>query len=158
MPFLDQIEERQPLVAVVLRDRDDQPQVGLDHRLLCVRIAALDALRELDLLCGGQQRVASGVAEEQLQRVRRRLLDDRLRRRWRRRRLLFAVLVLQNLDAALLELSVDRIRLERVEPQRLENLDEIRVPKRPILLGRLEQLVQLGGRQDVVDFNRSHPD
>ena len=64
----------------------------------------------------------------------------------------------ENLDAALLELAVDRVRLERVELQRLENLDEIRVPKRPILLGRLEQLVQLGGRQDVVDFNRSHPD
>src|SRR5689334_8373425 len=30
-PLLDQVEERQALVAVVLGDRDDEPQVGLDH-------------------------------------------------------------------------------------------------------------------------------
>src|SRR6202012_5165008 len=40
--LLDQIQERQALVAVVLRDRDNQPQVRLDHLLLCVQIAALD--------------------------------------------------------------------------------------------------------------------
>src|SRR4051794_39501779 len=32
--FLDEVEERQALVAVVLGDRDDQSEVGLDHLLL----------------------------------------------------------------------------------------------------------------------------
>ena len=38
--FLDQVEERQALVAVVLRDRDDEAQVRLDHPLLRVAVAA----------------------------------------------------------------------------------------------------------------------
>ena len=50
--LLDQVEERQPLVAVVLGDRDDQPQVRLDHLLLGVERAALDPLGEIDLLLG----------------------------------------------------------------------------------------------------------
>ena len=48
--LLDQVEERQALVAVVLGDRDDEAQVRLDHLLLRVEVAALDALGELDLL------------------------------------------------------------------------------------------------------------
>ena len=65
--FLDQVEERQALVAVVLRDRDDEPQVRLDHPLLGPLVAALDLLRELDLLRRGQQRMAAGLAQEELQ-------------------------------------------------------------------------------------------
>src|SRR4051812_24843988 len=65
--FLNEVEEGETLVAVVLRDRDDEAQVRLDHVLLRVRVAALDALRELDLLRGGQQRVAPGLAQEELQ-------------------------------------------------------------------------------------------
>ena len=76
-PLLDQIEERQPLVPVALRDRDDEAEVRLDHLLLRAVVAALDALRELDLLRGGQQVDLADVLEEQLQRVRREL---RLRR------------------------------------------------------------------------------
>src|ERR671928_61201 len=41
-PLLDQVEERQALVAVVLRDRDDEAEVGLDHPLLRLLVAALD--------------------------------------------------------------------------------------------------------------------
>ena len=48
--FLDQVEERQALVSVVLRDRDDEAQVRLDHVGLRAHVAALDALGELDLL------------------------------------------------------------------------------------------------------------
>src|SRR5690242_4847593 len=44
-PLLDQVEERQPLVAVLLGDRDDEAQVGLDHLLLRAVVAALDPLR-----------------------------------------------------------------------------------------------------------------
>ena len=61
-PLLDQVEEGQPLVAVVLGDRDDEAQVGLDHALLGLPVAALDRLGELDFLGGGQQRVPAGLA------------------------------------------------------------------------------------------------
>ena len=73
-PLLDQVEERQALIAVVLRDRNDQAQVGLDHPLLRLHVAALDLLRELHLLRCGQQRMAPGLAQEELQRVGRRLV------------------------------------------------------------------------------------
>src|SRR3954452_11056107 len=53
--LLDEVQEREPLVAVVLGDRDDQAQVRLDHLLLCVEVAALDALGEVDLLLGGEE-------------------------------------------------------------------------------------------------------
>ena len=72
-PLLDQVEERQALVAVALRDRDDEPQVRLDHLLLRAMVAALDPLRELDLLRGGQQIDLADVLQEELQRVGREL-------------------------------------------------------------------------------------
>src|ERR687884_2275532 len=67
--FLDQVEERQALVAVLLRDRDDEAQVRLDHLLLRAMVAPLDPLRELDLLRGCQQVDLADVLEEELQRV-----------------------------------------------------------------------------------------
>src|SRR5262245_16735147 len=80
--LLDQVQERQALVAVVLRDRDDESQIGLDHVRLGRHIAALDPLRELDLLCGRQQRVAARLAQEELQSIGRRFVRqlDRGRR------------------------------------------------------------------------------
>src|SRR5438132_4948510 len=69
--LLDQVEERETLVAIVLRDRHHEPQVRLDHLLLRVQVAALDPLREIDLLLGGQEADLADVLEEQLQRVRR---------------------------------------------------------------------------------------
>src|SRR5581483_57682 len=65
-PLLDQVEERQALVAVVLGDRDDESQVGLDHLLLGVEVATLDALGQVDLLLRGQQADLADVLEEQL--------------------------------------------------------------------------------------------
>src|SRR5207248_4038676 len=73
-PLLDQIEERQALVAVVLRDRDDEAEVRLDHPLLLLLVAALDPLGELDLLRGRQERMAPRLAQEELERVGRRLV------------------------------------------------------------------------------------
>ena len=100
--------------------------------------------------------MAAGVAQEQLQRVRGRLLHDR--RRWRRGRgLLLLALGLRDLDPALLELAEDGVRLERVEVQRLEHLDQLGIAKRPVLLRLFEQVVQLGSRQHVLDFDRGHP-
>jgi hypothetical protein len=53
-------------MAGALRDRDDQAQVRLDQPLFRVRIAALDPLRQLDLLGGIQERVPAQLAEEEL--------------------------------------------------------------------------------------------
>src|SRR4051794_30127348 len=68
-PLLDEVEERQPAAEVALRDRHDEPQVRLDHLRLGGHVAALDALREVDLLLRGQQRDAPDGPEVQPQRV-----------------------------------------------------------------------------------------
>src|SRR3954468_24813912 len=64
--LLDEVQERQALVAVVLRDGDDEPQVGLDHLLLRVEVASLDALGEIDLLLRREQTDLADVLQEQL--------------------------------------------------------------------------------------------
>src|SRR5918995_3353022 len=64
--LLDEVEERESLVPVVLRDGDDEPQVGLDHLLLGVEVAALDPASEVDLLLGGEQPDLADVLQEQL--------------------------------------------------------------------------------------------
>jgi hypothetical protein len=61
--------ERQTLPAVAAGDMDHKPQVRSDHPILRVEVAALDALGELDLLCGREQRILRGLLEEQLQRL-----------------------------------------------------------------------------------------
>jgi hypothetical protein len=71
--LLDQIHERQPLVAVALGDRDDEAQIGLHHAVLGLEIAALDALGEVDLLGGGQQSRLCDAVEEELERIDRRI-------------------------------------------------------------------------------------
>ena len=71
--LLDQVEKRQPLVAVVLRDRDDEPQVRLDHLLLRVQVTALDPFGEIDLLLRRQQPHLADVLQEQLKRIGRHL-------------------------------------------------------------------------------------
>jgi hypothetical protein len=48
---------------------DHKPQVRSDHSILRVEITALDALGELDLLCGREQRILGGLLEEELQRL-----------------------------------------------------------------------------------------
>ena len=67
--LLDEVQERQALVAVVLGDRDDQAQVRLDHLLLGVEVAALDALGEVDLLLRREQPDLADVLQEQLKGV-----------------------------------------------------------------------------------------
>ena len=67
--LLDQVKERQPLVAVVLCYGDDETQVRLDHPLLGVETATLDPLGEIDLFAGAQQSRLADVIEEQLQPV-----------------------------------------------------------------------------------------
>src|SRR5919201_2653435 len=67
--LLDQVEERNAEAAVALRDRDDETEVRLDHAPLGSDVAALDRLRERDLLGRGQQLVTADVGEEELQAV-----------------------------------------------------------------------------------------
>ena len=155
--FLDQVEERQALVAVVLRDRDDEPQVGLDHPLLGERVVGLDPLRELDLLGGGQQRMATGLAQEELQRVGGRLPGDlqRLRRRLRLGdRLAVLVDVQDHVDRAGLELAVDGVGLERIAVERLEHLVQLRLAQIAALLGRVDQLAQVVAQEEDVRLRR----
>ena len=110
-PLLDQVEERQPLVAVALGDRDDEPEVGLDHRLLGGVVAALDPLRELDLLRGGQQRHLADVLQEELQRVGR---DLRLGSPTPARAPLLGLLGrADDLDLRLVERRVELVELRR---------------------------------------------
>jgi hypothetical protein len=68
-PLLDQVEERDAVALILLRDRDDEAEVGVDHQILGVLVAALDALCELDLLGSREQLVTPGLVQEQLQRV-----------------------------------------------------------------------------------------
>src|SRR6266516_1567185 len=67
--LLDQVQERDAEPAVTLRDRDDQAQVRLDHPALGGQVAALDRLREHDLLGRSQQLVAADIGQEELQAV-----------------------------------------------------------------------------------------
>jgi hypothetical protein len=139
-PFLDQVEEGEALVAVLLGDRDDQAQVRLDHRPLRVRVAPFDPLRQLDLLSRCQQRVSTGVTQEELEGVGRRLRNERERRR---------ALVVDQLDSLLLELAAESVKLERFELALVKDLRERALPERARLLGGLKQLLPLLTRQGM---------
>ena len=60
---------------VALRDRHHEPEVRVDHRVLGLLISALDALRELDLLRGGEERITTRLVEEELERIGRRMRE-----------------------------------------------------------------------------------
>src|SRR3954463_13558847 len=68
-PLLNEVVERQTLPAVTAGYVDHEPQVRSDHPILRVEIAALDALGELNLFCGCEQRILGGLLEEELQRL-----------------------------------------------------------------------------------------
>src|SRR5215208_1364800 len=55
VPFLDEVEERYPAVAVLLGDGDDEPQVRLDELVLAALIAAGDALGQPYLVGVGEK-------------------------------------------------------------------------------------------------------
>ena len=61
--LLDQIQEADAVAAVLLGDRHDQPQVGLDHPLLGCLVPRLDPLGELLLLVLGEQRRAPDLGQ-----------------------------------------------------------------------------------------------
>ena len=142
MPFLDEVEEGEALVAVVLRDRDDEAQVALDHPPLRLHVAALDPLGELDLVGGGQERMAPDLPQEQLERVGGRLQDfggPGGRRRLARRLLDH----LDELDVALLELAVDELDVGGLQLEGVEHLRDI---------GRLEEACGFAALQQMLDL------
>jgi hypothetical protein len=53
--------------------RATEPEVRVDHALLGGEIAALDALSQLDLLLCGEQGMAPGLVEEELEGIGRHL-------------------------------------------------------------------------------------
>jgi hypothetical protein len=71
--FLDQVEEAQPAAQVRLGNRNDQPEVRLDHLGLRPHVPTLDALGQVDLLVGREQRHLPDLAQVETQRVERRL-------------------------------------------------------------------------------------
>ena len=101
--------------------------------------------------------MAAGLAQEELQRVGRRL--ERLgrgRRRLLRRRLglgLSLRLRREQLDAAPVELLVDGLGLERVELERLEDLDQLDLTELAARLRRLEQRGELLGGENRLDLD-----
>ena len=69
-PLLDQVEQRDAVALVLLGDRHDEAEVGVDHQIFRFLVAVLDQLGQLHLLGGGQQLVAAGLVEEELEGVR----------------------------------------------------------------------------------------
>ena len=158
-PTLEEIAEEAPLpleqalevrAAARASASLDQPEVRLDHPLLRLQVAALDPLRQLDLLRRRQQRVPARLAEEQLEGVRRRL--DRLRGRGWGGCLLLRLL--EQLDPPPVELAVHGVRLQRVELERLEDLLQLRRPHLSARLGRLQQRRELFVSEDRIDLDR----
>ena len=124
------------MTLVLLRDRDDEAEVGVDHPLLRRLVAALDPLRELDLLPGREERVAGHLVQEELERVRRRhreLLVEKGRLGPR------AAAIVAELDPARVDLLVEALDLLVLELERLGEPLHLREPETAFLLAPLEQ-------------------
>src|SRR5919198_3190513 len=152
-PLLNEIEERQALVPVLLGDRDDEAQVRLDHLLLRLVLAALDALRQLDLLRGGQQVDLPDVLQEQLQRVR----ADLARGLGRRLTLLRIAATVHDLDLQLLERVVKVVHLRRVQLQFAERERDLLRAERARHAPALQQPLCLVSLEQLCDAHRPAP-
>ena len=121
---------------VLLRDRDHEPEVRVDHQLLRLAVAALDPLRELDLLLGGQELVAADLVEEQLQRVGGRVgeIAVHVRRVGRR-----PSAVVRELDPAFLDVLVQALHVVLVEPCFLDCARDLRELEAPLSLAEIHQ-------------------
>ena len=140
--LLDQVEQRQLGALVLLRDRDDEPQVRVDHAVLGGEVAALDALGEVDLLGRRQQPVAADLVEEELQRVGR---DGReLRRRRPAPRRVLAAAVVAQLDAARVQLLVEAAEIGVLELERLGELVDLREVDAAALLSPVDRARRAG--------------
>src|SRR5205085_10296829 len=68
-PLLDQVDQGHAMAAIMLCDRDDQPQVRLDHASPGGGVACLDATREHALLVLGQEWPTTDFAEVDVERL-----------------------------------------------------------------------------------------
>ena len=125
------------LALVLLRDRDDQAQVRVDHALLGGDVALLDPLGELDLLGGGQQRVAADLVEEELQRVGGHVASSSGLNSVRAR--VGAAAVVGQLDAARVDALVERCELLVLELELLRQIVDLAEVQAAVLLPALEQ-------------------
>src|SRR6266496_1843897 len=60
-PLLNQVEQRQVMALVALGDRDDEPEVRVDHSVLRLLVPALDPFRELAVDVGALLGLAAAV-------------------------------------------------------------------------------------------------
>ena len=132
-----QVEERQTVPLVLLRDRHDQAQVRIDEHVLRTLVAALDRLGELDLLRGGQQREPAGFVQEELEGVgrRRRNLRVRVRNLWLDR----SRAVVGDLDAVRLEPLEQDLDVLFVELELLDDLVQLRHVDAAVLVAVLHE-------------------
>ena len=68
-PLLHEVVEGQAVALIATGDRDDQSQIAVDEPLLGDEIAALDALRELELLRRAQEPELVGALQKLIESV-----------------------------------------------------------------------------------------
>jgi hypothetical protein len=144
------------------RDRDDQPEIGLDHLRLRRHVAALDPLREGHLLVSRQQRYLPDLAQVEAQRVERRLdgqvelrrlLRLRVWERGLRVRRLLVLLPLDQLDRAFEQVGVEVLHLLRLQLDVLKPGSDFVVGQKPLLKTIRDEPLQFLG----VETTRSPP-
>ena len=143
--LLDEVEQRQLVALVALGQRDHQPQVGVDHALLRLEVAALDPLGELDLLLRRQERVPADVAQEELERVAghdRQLVDGVARAGLGR-----AAAVVRHLDAALLQPVRERQRF--LLGQVVRELGQLGEIDTAVLLAAVDKGLECAGAHEL---------
>ncbi len=152
MPSWIRSRNGQPEPAVALGVGHHEPQVRLDHPVLGLLVAALDALGQLDLLAGGEQRPLRDVAQEELERVARGVghLVDRVARL---RLTAFGAVVL-HLDAAPLGLGVDRLERAGLEVELLHGGRDLGQLEPAGLLAALVEGVDAVAGRDVAHLSQ----
>jgi hypothetical protein len=141
--LLDQVEERQPEAAVALGVGDHEPQVRLDHAVLRALVAALDPLRELDLLDRRQERPLRDVAQEELQGVAGGLGDGG-GLECAGSRLVGALGRVDDFDAAAVGLGVERLERTLLEIELLDRRRDLAELEAAVVLSLLEEDVERG--------------
>ncbi len=129
------------MALVLLRDRYDEAEVRVHHLVLRRLVALLDPLRQLHLFGRGEQRVAAGLVEEELERVARHRGD--LLVSVRRLLELRDSAVVGEVDPLLLELLVQGGDVLVVQLELLDEPDERRQVDAAQLLAVLHQHPQL---------------
>ena len=108
-------------------------------------IASLDALRELDLLCCGQERDAPNVLQEELERIGRDLGVGGLGLA------LDLLLGVDDGDLSLVQRGVELVELAGLEIELVERESDLVGVELAALEAGLEQALSLVGREDVLD-------